>query len=262
MHAAAYRALGLPHAYERIETSENELPDRIAALREGRYAGFNVTIPHKVRVLGLVDEIDDAAKKIGAANTLVRTADAKIRAYNTDAPALTEELAALAGGRERLRGKSALILGTGGAARAAQIALEELGASRIIVRGRSQDLGAVPLEAPANEPADLGAIVQCTSCGMDGAAPGTIVANAVAWDTVPSDAIALDVVYAPHPVGYHEARPVTPFLERAASRGLAHAHGLGMLARQGALAFQLWLGIEAPLEAMREELTSRGRDAS
>ena len=74
MHAAAYRALGMPHTYEKLETSEAELPARVEALRRGELAGLNVTVPHKRKVLALVDEVDASARATGAANTLVRTA--------------------------------------------------------------------------------------------------------------------------------------------------------------------------------------------
>jgi shikimate dehydrogenase len=103
-------------------------------------------------------------------------------------------------------------------------------------------LGADGLHAPDQEDARLVAIVQATSCGMKGAAPGDVVANAVRWEQVPEDAVALDVVYAPQR---------TPFLERARARGLACDNGLGMLARQGALAFELWLGVPPPVAIMR-----------
>jgi shikimate dehydrogenase len=83
--------------------------------------------------------------------------------------------------------------------------------------------------------------MQTTSCGMTGAAPGEIVANAVDWSALPAYAVALDVVYAPSE---------TPFLRAARARGLRAANGLGMLARQGALAFELWLGIPAPYDVM------------
>jgi shikimate dehydrogenase len=246
MHAAAYDALGLPHTYEKLETNEAELASRIAALRDGTFAGLNVTVPHKISVLGLVDEIDHTASAIGAANTLVRTADGTISAYNTDARALEPELATLAGTREVFTGKTAIVLGTGGVARAAVFALHALGVRRIIVRGRSSFAAAPqvelhPLEAPAAEPPDVVAVVQATSCGMTGGPPGGIVADAVAWATLSEEAVAYDVIYTPRE---------TPFLQRARARGLHATHGLGMLARQGALAFELWLGIVAPLDAM------------
>lgn len=264
MHAAAFRALGLPHVYEKIETSEAELPARIEALRRGDVAGLNVTVPHKARVLALVDETDASAAAVGAANTLVRV-DGRVRAHNTDAPALAAELDALA--RGAVRGRPGLVLGSGGAARAAVAALGMLGASRIELRARAAEdparaadlasemervltevTGAPPpvlvrpLVAPPSEAADLAAIVQTTTCGMSGGPPGEIVADAVAWRSAPDHAIVVDAVYAPR---------VTRLLDRARARGLAAEDGLGMLARQGALALSLWLGVPAPLDAMR-----------
>jgi shikimate dehydrogenase len=269
MHGAAYRALGLPHTYEKIATTEAELGDRVAALRGGTYAGINVTVPHKTNVLALVDEIDPSARTTGAANTLVRTATGGVRAHNTDAPALVEELARLAPERSLFRGRSALVLGSGGAARAAIFALAALGIGHVIVRARrdNQELASIlrdvrspedgreratisfePLASGALAPerSDLAAIVQATTAGMQGApAPGDVVADAIAWSTVPRDCVVLDVVYAP---------PRTPILERAAEQGLANDGGIGMLARQGALAFELWLGIPAPFDVMRDAL--------
>jgi len=270
MHEAAYRALGLPHTYEKIETSAAELPARVDALRRGDFAGLNVTVPHKQSVLKLVDEIHASARATGAANTLVRTPEGKIRAHNTDTPALADEIARLAGNARILRGAVAIVIGTGGAARAAIVALaSHLQVGRILIRGRSLGetshavayvreidrmlaaaggrgvavgLGADGLHVPDKEDARLVAIIQATSCGMKGAAPGEVVANAVRWDDVPLSAVALDVVYAPHR---------TPFLDRARERGLVCDNGIGMLARQGALAFELWMGMPAPAAIMR-----------
>jgi shikimate dehydrogenase len=258
MHAAAYAALGLPHRYERLETSEAEVEERIAALRAGTYAGLNVTVPHKQRVLGLVDQIDESALGVGAANTIVRLDGGVLRAHNTDAPALAAEiLRAAGGGAARLRGGSGIVIGSGGAARAAVLALARAGIARVVVRARAFDdpaRGATfaksfpgidvvtsPLAAPASEADDLRAIVQATSCGMQGGAPGDRVADAVAWASVSKEAVAIDVVYVPRD---------TPFLRRARARGIACDDGLGMLARQGALAFALWLGTEPPFDVM------------
>lgn len=248
MHEAAYRALALPHTYERLETSAEELPLRIDALRRSELDGINVTVPHKSAVLPLVDEVARTAHVIGAANTLVRDANGLIVAHNTDAPALVEELTALARSREEFAGKTAIVIGSGGAARSAISALDELGFARVIVRSRSEhDLGGIatwePLAAAErSQPKDLAAIVQCTTAGMHGGAPGEIAALAIDWDVVPPGCIAYDVVYAP---------PRTPFLETAAAHGLPNANGLGMLVAQGALAFKLWLGVDPPREVMR-----------
>jgi shikimate 5-dehydrogenase len=185
-------------------------------------------------------------------------------------PAVAEELLRLSTNPTTLRGGVGIVIGTGGAARAAIVALaSHLGLGRVLVRGRSMGepghavayirqidqilaaaggpgvavaLGAEGLHAPDEEDARLVAIVQATSCGMKGAAPGDVVADAVRWEQVPASAVALDVVYAPQR---------TPFLDRARARGLACDNGLGMLARQGALAFELWLGVPPPIAIMR-----------
>jgi shikimate dehydrogenase len=258
MHAAAYRALGLPHVYEAVHATPLELPEVVALLRSGAYDGLNVTVPHKQRVLALADQIDASARRVGAANTLVRDEDGRITAHNTDAPALAAELARVAKGDRAWGSRRALVVGSGGAARAAIVSLSaHLGVRDVAVRARAFDdakrraefvAGApAPVTAESWAPSAAGeaqtlAVVQATSAGMSGAAPGEGVAAVVAWDALPADAIVIDVVYEPRD---------TPFLRAARARGLGCDDGLGMLAQQGALAFELWLGIPAPLDAMR-----------
>jgi shikimate dehydrogenase len=234
MHAAAYRALGMDHTYEAIRASSDELAAVVARVRSGELAGLNVTVPHKVKVLDLVDAIAESARAVGAANTLVRGADGTVTAHNTDVPALAAELRALGA-----RPGRAIVLGAGGASKAAVAALRDsLHIADIVVCAR-------PLAADAERDRGATIVVQATSCGMTGADPGEIAARAVVWDDVADDAVALELVYAP---------PETPFLESARRRGLRAANGEGMLARQGALAFELWLGVPAPLEVMRSAL--------
>jgi shikimate dehydrogenase len=251
MHAAAYRALGLEHTYERIDTPHDQLPHRVAELRHHDLDGINVTVPHKQAVLELVDEIAPSARAIGAANTLLRDAAGRIVAHNTDAPALTEEILRLLASDPPTAG-SAVVIGSGGAARAAVFALGTLGFRHIEVRARRPLEGAehaliqAPLLAPARERDDLAVIVQCTTAGMDHGAPGTVAVDAIAWDTVPPHCIAYDVVYAP---------PLTPFLQRA--RHLRHDNGFGMLVAQGAIAFELWLGVAPPRDVMRAALDAK-----
>jgi len=270
MQGAAFRALGLPHTYEAIRATAEDLPGLVAELREGVFHGFNVTVPHKERVLALADERDESARVAGAANTLVRAADGWAVAYNTDAPALAAEIAALLPAGRTLAGARALVLGSGGAARAAIVALgRHLGAGEIAVRARGFADGArsrafassapYPVVTEPWEPRGAGerqtlVVVQATSAGMRGADAGESVADVVSWPDLPPHAVALDVVYAPRD---------TPWLQAARSRGLAATDGLGMLARQGALALELWLGqgaaegdgaVAAPLEVMRAAL--------
>jgi shikimate dehydrogenase len=271
MHQAAFKALGLPHVYERVDTPADDLARRIEELKRGTFAGLNVTVPLKEKVLELVDEISSSVRAIGAANTLVRGSGGIIVAHNTDAPALRQELEQLgdnaglgpprSGGQMEqatFKDRSVLVIGSGGAARAALVALATLGANCIVVRGRNVEAASKlstlipgitvevePLEAPAREREDLAGIVQATTCGMLGGPDGEQVARAVAWQSVPSDAIAFDVVY--------RSRE-TPFLRAAKARGLVSDDGTGMLARQGALAEQLWLGVIPPVDVMLEAL--------
>ena len=261
MHAAAFRALGLPHVYEAVRASADELPQVVRALREGRYDGLNVTVPHKERVLALVDNVDPGARSAGAANTLVR-GPGGLCAHNTDAPALAAELRALGPGLPWGVAR-ALVLGSGGAARAAVAALAQLGVAETLVRARAfgdavrrerflatspAPVTLQPWPAPGTRsPGDYGilALVQATSAGMKGGSSGDEVAGAVDWSSVSDRAVALDVVYAPRD---------TPWLRAARARGLRADDGLGMLVRQGALALELWLRearVVAPLDAMR-----------
>ena len=262
MHAAAYRALGLGHTYEAVRVVSADLPRIVEDLRSGAFDGLNVTVPHKERALALADEVDASARRIGAANTLVRSGAKGVMAYNTDAPALAGEISRLRGesANPPWSGVRALVLGSGGAARAAIAACAGLGVVDIAVRARAFEdesrrdrflaASPAPIQAQRWRPSSASeattmAIVQATSTGMKGADPGDAVVQCLDWQALPPSAIAIDVVYAPRD---------TPFLRAARARGLRCDDGLGMLARQGALAFELWLGIPAPFEVMRAAL--------
>ncbi len=269
MHAAGFAALGMPHQYEARRVEAKELPAAIEQLRRGLFDGYNVTIPHKQAVLALVDEVDEGAAMVGAANTITRSSRGRLKAYNTDVAAVAEELRNLAP-EASFAGGVAIILGSGGAARSAVVALaRDLSAQRIEIRARAfeddalagerltADLGerlgkfglhteivCRPL-APGADDARATCIIQATSAGMQGADDGQKIAAAVAWNDVPVSAVAFDVVYNP---------PRTPFLTAAEEAGIRASNGLGMLARQGALAFELWLGRSAPYNAMLSAL--------
>ncbi len=266
MHAAAYRALGMNHTYEAIRVAPADLASYVERVRSGELAGANVTIPHKRRALDLADRADPTALLCGAANTLVRAPDGGVVAHNTDVEALTRLIriySAHAGG-------TAVVLGSGGAARAAIVALARgVGFLRVVVRARSHDNPALRDEltshladrlksagaactielAPLAPDPDVDraatCIIQTTSAGMDGADPGDDVAAAVDWSSLPSEASAIEVVYAP---------PETPFVRAGERAGIVTHHGLEMLVTQGAIAFELWLGVAAPYDAMRSAL--------
>jgi shikimate dehydrogenase len=258
---AAFDALGLPHTYDAIDVpDEGALAACAASLRAGELAGLNVTIPHKRAAAALADQVGEGAGRAGAANVLVRERDGRLRAENTDVGAIARVLDPLLAAR-----RWALVIGSGGAARAALLACEALGFRGVEMTSRSWttpeeawDRGAempairaqVQLEpwvsewgepsVLAGKEADL--VIQATSAGMVGADPGFEVTRRVPWEALPPRAVAFDVVYRPRR---------TPFLEAAKGRGITAVDGLGMLVEQAALALRLWLGVEAPRDVMR-----------
>jgi shikimate dehydrogenase len=284
IHAAAYASLGLRHVYTAIDVpTAAELVSAVDAVRTGALGGANVTLPHKRVVLELSDEVDASAAEPGAANVLVRTPDGRIRAMNTDADALADDIAALAPSRARQR---AMIIGAGGAGLSAVAACKKLGFKVIGVTNRSwthtETLEASPtadrmramnaLVFPwpdETEPPDSRAsqilrlqwwelaqgasvIIQATSAGMLGGEPGEPVVDLVPWNELAGDTLAYDVVYTPR---------MTPFLRAAIGRGLRAEGGLGMLVRQAARSIVLWTGKEPELDVMRraaEDALDRG----
>lgn len=250
MHKAAYEALGLPHTYEAILTTDEELPKWIDDLRRGELGGLNVTLPHKRRALELADEIDEVAAQAGAANTLVLRRG-KVVAFDTDVTAIAERVAQFFGAPPRDR---ALVLGAGGGARAAVAALIGLGIREVAVRARHfpDDFPAQAKREPfePNEALDKKTlvVVQATSAGMQGADPGDGVAAVVTWSVLPQNAVAIDMVYAP---------PETPFVLAARKHRLRCESGVEMLIAQGALALELWTGLVAPRDAMRAAITGK-----
>jgi shikimate dehydrogenase len=260
IHRAAFAALDLPHTYEAVDLPSTEaLHTAIAALRRGELAGANVTVPHKRAALEVADVAAPSSARAFAANVLCRDG-AQIIAHNTDVAALREEIASAP---SVCSPTTAVVLGAGGAALAAVVALTDLGFREIAVTTRSwsspehllgaplaerfRTLGAVTLPFPVDHDAwtawiaRADVLVQATSAGMRGAASGEPIAAMIPWDHVRPTALAYDLIYTP---------PLTPFLRQARARGLAALGGLGMLVRQAALSLSLWTGERPPLDVM------------
>jgi shikimate dehydrogenase len=253
MFAAAFAASGMTDwSYQRLPVAPELFDATVRALDGSGFAGANVTIPHKRAALALADEASEAARAIGAANTLSfgggadRDADGgggTIAAENTDAPGL---LAAIG---EPVAGRTAQVLGAGGSARAVVWALLGAGASEVSVWNRTAEraielaaeLGARAVPKPAA--ADL--LVNCTSVGLQRTASDAEALNQLALraDQVGSYAYVVDLVYGENG---------TPLLAAAQAAGARTVDGLDMLVAQGALSFELWTGRKAPREAMRE----------
>ena len=225
MHNAAFAALGMDARYELADVPADGLAEVVRALRAPGRLGANVTQPHKVAVCDLVDGQAPEARRLGAANTIVRDGD-RLVAHNTDLLALRDEL------RDLLPAARAVVLGTGGASRAALAALVDLGIAAEAV-GRA-DWDRLP-EVVAG--ADL--VVHATPIGT-------------AADTSPIDPTllrpglaVLDLVYRPTP---------TRLVRDARAVGARALGGAGMLLRQAAASFALWTNRPAPVDVMRTAL--------
>jgi shikimate dehydrogenase len=253
MHNAAFAALGLDMAYVPLPVVADDLEAAVRGLRSLGFRGANVTMPHKAAVVPYLDRVSDDARLIAAVNTIV-VDDGVLAGYNTDVGGFVAALREAVG--EPLAGASALVLGAGGAARAAVLGLLRVGVSRCTVVNRTMSRAEelVRLLQPADEAArfELVALDALTAAQVRGA---DIVVNATALgmadslkvpsvlvDNIQRDHIVYDVVYG--------RRPTMP-LERARATGARAIDGLTMLVWQAALSFELWTGRAAPLEVMR-----------
>jgi shikimate dehydrogenase len=254
MQGAALEALGLAGewSYEAIDIPSAEFADRVRALTERGFVGANVTIPHKPAALEIADSASDAARQIGAANTL-SFAGGRIHGDNTDATGL---LAALP---TPVEGTSALVLGAGGSARAAVWALAGAGASVSVwnrtseradelVRSLSDAGGGTQAEgrlAPlSGDQARAGAfdlIVNCTAVGMKDEDPFEYLP--LDPERFDAEIVLVDLVY---------AGSQSRLVREARARNATTVDGLEVLVRQGADSLRIWTGMEPPLEVMRE----------
>lgn len=249
MHNAAFAALGLDARYEALGLSEAELPATVAQLREADSYGANVTIPHKLEVLPLVDTLSEAAQVIGAVNTIVNRAGV-LEGHNTDASgflrALQED-----GGCDPA-GQEVVMLGAGGSARAVAFALLQAGVKRLGVHNRTPQK-AQALEAAFSRYGAIGALrdeelalcvkratllVNTTSVGLVGEQEGF---SPLPEGVLPRELVC-DIIYRPTD---------TKLLRDAAAAGLRVQNGLPMLVYQGAAAFELWTGQRAPVAVMK-----------
>jgi len=252
LHNAAFAALHLDYAYVPLRVRGDDIGPAVKGLAALGFRGANVTIPHKGAVLPYLDRLSEDARLAAAVNTIV-VEDGRLHGYNTDVDGVRIALVEATG--ERLEGQRALILGAGGAARAAGLALARLGATLTIVnrtpaaaeRLAALVAAAVPgaecrwhalSELTAAEVARQRVIVNATSLGMSGESkvPARLA------DTVTAGQVVFDVVYTP---------ASTELLAAAQARGATVVDGLSMLVGQAAGAFSLWTGRPAPLEVMR-----------
>jgi shikimate dehydrogenase len=246
----ALSRIGLDWRYLTLEVAPENLADAVRGMRAMGFRGGNFTMPHKVAVLPLLDELSEAARLMGAVNCWWRQDD-RLHGDNTDGKGFLQSLRS----RVEPAGRRFAILGAGGAARAIAVELALAGAAEILIvnrdAGRGEQLASLVSQqahVPARYvawhgdfslPAEIEVLINATSIGMGD--PQARVP--VALDTLRQGLIVADVVINP---------PNTRLLREAAQQGCQTLDGLGMLINQGAIGFKIWTGLDCDSAAMRE----------
>ena len=253
MHNAAFAALKLNWSYVPLPVRPEALAAAVAGLAALGFRGANVTVPHKEAVVPLLDSLSPEAARINAVNTIVVEEDGRLVGHNTDVAGF---IAALRQSGFSPEGRAAVVVGAGGAARAAVHGLLGAGAARILILNRSsaraekliselgtddrvQALSLTP-EALVESAQEADLLVNATPVGLWPNAEASIWPTAV---PIPARITVFDLVYNP---------VETLLLRQAREVGARTIPGLGMLIAQGAAAFRLWTGIDPPLDVMRK----------
>ena len=262
MHNAAFAALGLNWRYLAFEVRPDDLETAIVGARAMQFAGLNLTVPHKLLAMELVDVLDESAKTWGAVNTIhfepARAGNPSVTGgellavgYNTDADAISSALREDLG--LELRGAKVLLLGAGGAGRTAALRLAAGGVAELFLVNRTQSKAEeITAEIKKRFPS-VHAVAGHPPTAVD------LVLNATSLGLKPGDPSPLDEkqfslgqARAVYDMIYNPAE--TALLQAARAAGCRAANGLGMLLHQGAKAFEIWTGQTAPLDVMRRAL--------
>ncbi len=252
MQNTAFKRMGLNFLYIPLETEGKDLSYVIDGIKRMNFSGFNITIPYKIRMMEYMDELDDLARAIGAINTVV-ISKGRMKGYNTDGYGFVRSFEEGTG--LSVRGRRIFLIGSGGAARAIAITLAARGVGRIYICNRTEKR-AIELSLSINQHIsqcslgipmdrneikkvlkDVDVVINTTSVGMYPQNQDTPLDIGL----VPADATVCDIIYNP---------PETMLLKGAIEKGCRTLNGLAMLVYQGAEAFKLWTGVEAPVKDM------------
>ncbi|MCY9025036.1 shikimate dehydrogenase [Priestia megaterium] len=264
MHNLGYTLAGLNYAYLAFEVGNNELEKAVNGFKAAGVAGFNVSMPNKMKVLEYLDELDDSAKYTRASNTVVNQ-DGKLIGYNTDGLGYVKNLI---DHDVKLEGQKVTLVGSGGAATPIAIQLTQSGIREISIFARNDEYFAqaeenvnyinnemkefgvkaniFPLEdkeAFRREVAESAILANGTSLGMKPLDHLSIIDDTL--DVLRKDLVVTDVVYNPQK---------TKLLAQAEEAGAKTINGLGMMLWQGALAFKLFTGVDMPMKQVKEIL--------
>lgn len=265
MQNAALEKSGLEMRYARFEIAPSDLPGGLELLPGLGFVGVNLTVPHKIAALVLVDETDETARQVGAINT-IKVERGKLRGFNTDgkgfARAIREEFSV------DLRDLRVLVFGAGGAARAIALECAKQNCERLVIANRDPQKANQLVESLRGlfaGPKVLGPVPRLQSIAADEAAlrfqiaNTDLLVNATPLGLNHGDAAPIPArLFAPHLMVYDTvyASGPTAFVSGAIEAGARAANGLSMLLHQGALAFEIWFDRAAPMEAMRKALSA------
>ena len=254
LEEAGYKALNLNYRYLTIKVLPDDLKCAIDSVKAMHFRGINLTMPHKIKVIPMLDELSEAAEIIGAVNTVINE-NGRLIGENTDGKGFTRSL--MNEGVD-LNGKKIMILGAGGAARAIAVECALCGAKEVLVASRREEPGKelselistrtnaasdyIPWKGTLKIPEGTDILINATPIGF---APNRDEKPDIDYDTIRSGMIASDVVFDP---------VQTQFLKAAAKKGARTFTGIGMLVQQGALNFTYWTGEEAPVDVMYKAL--------
>ncbi len=250
IHNAAYQSLGLDWHYSAYRVKENNVKDALRGASALSIRGLSVTMPHKGAVFALADEKSETATLLQAANT-VSFIDGKVLVSSTDGQGLLDDI--LDWGFIPLN-KKVVVIGTGGAARAAVLTLGNSGVSEVVVLGRNEvkarevanlasGLGSYGLIDDIKMASDADLFINATPFGMSGSEDLQMSKLRYLEDILTTRHWFMDMIYAPLE---------TPLMKMASASGCKVRNGLGMLIHQAAIQFYLWTGYEAPIQIMWE----------
>ena len=253
MVEAAYKAAGANIRYVNTEVTPENLSAAVAGARAMNWLGFNLSAPHKVTVMPMLDEIGQSASIIGAVNCVVNRSG-KLIGENTDGKGFLQSFTQVVDPA----GKTILIFGAGGAARAIAVELALVKAKQIIIVNRNSERGMdlvnnvknqtgaqahfLPWESNFSIPEGVDAVVNATTIGMDQYEGKVLDLN---FDSITSNMVVCDVIINP---------PNTDLLAQAAKRGAKTIDGLGMLVYQGVIGIKYWTGLDVDKDVMRKAL--------
>lgn len=252
MVEASYRASGLHYRYVNCEVRPDQLGDAVAGARAMNWKGFNCSIPHKVEVIKHLDGLGESAAVIGAVNCAVNR-DGKFIGENTDGKGFLMSFIEVADPQ----GKTVVLLGAGGAARAIAVELALAGASKFYVVNRGKSRGEeltkllndktsataeyVEWSNTYSIPTDADVLINATSMGMAGASE----LQDIEFTSIGKGMLVADVIVNP---------PHTPFLQKAEAQGAVTLQGLGMVVNQAVISIKYWTGKDVDPSALRDEL--------